>query len=97
MVVIKNKPIEDGNIAIESYNLLKHRLLLYAFNRLDNRIGRLCPFVKYETALELDKWGRTSYSSTMIEARGSIIKEYVERSLSFYWYYYFKTGFPVRT
>ena len=46
----------------------------------------------------LDKRGRTSYSkSTMIEARGSVIKEYAERSLSFYWYYYFKTGFPVRT
>ncbi len=33
----------------------------------------------------------------MIEARGSVNREFVECSLSFYCYYYFKTGFPVRT
>ncbi len=33
----------------------------------------------------------------MIEARDSVNCELVECSLGFYWYYYFKTGFPVRT
>ena len=33
----------------------------------------------------------------MIEARGSVNRDFVECSLSFYYYYYFKTGFPVHT
>ena len=46
-VMMKNKPIESGNIDVSSHKFLEHRLLLYASNRLGNRIGQFCPLVKY--------------------------------------------------
>lgn len=54
--------------------------------------------ILYATTLMVDKWGKTSYDGgIMIEARGSVNRGRVDSSLSFYWYYYFKTRFPVHT